>query len=1084
MEDKSFKQETGLGHNINAAENSSVSIGDLIVTSLLSSDLVTFSKQFLLYITHRNWNLAAAYLSSLQSVSSLDSECRYLLELFEYKLNISQGKTQEINNDVFIGLLRSQKSNTVIKDIVESIYIQYLSLLSKSEARDRYINSPHKSSFTEEVYYEKIATQEELSCRIIGGLSDVYEYELCSLLRGALRCKEPQVAVGIAENLIKKYSNENSEILLALSYAYQLNSEINGVHYWLIPNNKMKELDRQTNECLSLSNRSNDSRIIQVAAILLSTRWFEHQSLLDLCSTDPESATKVIPSIKKILAISEDKVKAFDSPQELSKNGKLSIDRDEFIRITSSFFEGRIRELDIKKWLIQGVKLSVSDQDEKDLMYLMLACLAYVPHDEKQKQAIEKLLDSFINSYLDQIQLFNIQVIHQLCNRLNEIGLHIYTVKLLEPMFPPSPWISPALDSYAEALLGSEQLEKLDELFKKTEGLQDSFRVLAVKAQIACSSSDFIKAINIADLALTKYQDSCYFWGVLLNTLYLSKSEIIELELAISKIPMIILKKYSEDGLKLLHLIAQTDLSLAESITLEWFIDEPVKMAIHVTNLHFSSLQFRQASIKKCYPSNRCSAAVVYSYKGRNYTKLLVENSVQNEYMVDTDTPIGILLKDTGVGEEATLGMKTYQIVEKIAPIVGAFRISSNIRDEINPGTDVFYQLSFDPDDPESLLEQIKILSKEDEIIEPEIEGKPVPLIMRLARTHKNDLVRGAFHYLTNKESNKSFSLFSKGENVEQSVVLDTLSLVYFSLTGFCHGLIQNKIKLYITKETNEIVSNWLQQVGAADYLSIGSFEGRFTKTTAKDIEKESAFKNLGILLTHCDILLPLTINMPEMLMKIRDYIDVSHYSSLKISLSHSIPFLCMDSMFCTFYDSIGVSVANANKLIVDAHLTTPVNEKRNIECYIYLGLAAPIVHNDVIELCKQKEKGQYLASEILKRYPNEYASQDIALRVLVECCLKSICSAYLGTKGEINLSEWRFTEHIVYASCTSIMQCLEGNSYEKNIAILISEVLIHLTKAKGAAEIALTLFNQFAIGHFLNIKQINIELNTLFVDS
>ena len=63
-------------------------------------------------------------------------------------------------------------------------------------------------------------------------------------------------------------------------------------------------------------------------------------------------------------------------------------------------------------------------------------------------------------------------------------------------------------------------------------------------------------------------------------------------------------------------------------------------------------------------------------------------------------------------------------------------------------------------------------------------------------------------------------------------------------------------------------------------------------------------------------------------------------------------------------------------------------------------------------------------------------------------------------------------------------MQCLAGNSYEKNIAILISEVLIHLIKIRGAAQLALTLFNQFATGHFLSMKQINIELNTLFVES
>ena len=167
-------------------------------------------------------------------------------------------------------------------------------------------------------------------------------------------------------------------------------------------------------------------------------------------------------------------------------------------------------------------------------------------------------------------------------------------------------------------------------------------------------------------------------------------------------------------------------------------------------------------------------------------------------------------------------------------------------------------------------------------------------------------------------------------------------------------------------------------------------------------------------------------------------------------------------------------------QLITDAMNATQLIERRNVECHIHYGLATPIMYQDLVELCSQNEKGQYLAAQILKMYPNNYPSVKTALWVLTECCLKSICTTCINLKGNFSLSEWRFTKHIVYAACQASMQCLKGDSCEQRLTVLIFAVLEKLSPTVIAKNLALQLFRQFVQGHFLCAEKIDIELRAL----
>ena len=717
MTNSSTTQNTTVGHNVVHSGSGTLSIGgitnNLNITNLLSSDLVMFSVQFLYAINHRDWKTAETYLKSLQSLNSLDEECKCLLQLLEYKLSLYHGNTISINQDCFLKLIRSSNASLTIKDISESIFIHHLSLSSESEALRRYNTSQFKNSFTEGVYFELLALTNELETRVNNNISDLYEHELCSLVRCAIRCEKFQLAVELAEKLLERYPNVNSKILLSLSCAYRIHQEINGRHYWLIEKHLMEELDSKIQDCLVLAKKSRDNRIVHISSVLLSATYFQSSDLLDICNQNIEEAKKVFPQIEIYLKNETDDANKFRSVNQILSANDLSLNEDDFAQVCSALFSGKITNREVKKWLTMGGDVSASDHQLTAFMRITLKSVACNPDDSSTKVTISEELDDFLKTSLKNIHEFNTFFIYKLCKRLNQIGLSLYVVQLIEPLLPNTPWASPIIDVYSQALLWSDKLEKLDKLLNKMEGVKDSYILLAVKIEKSCKSNDFIKAIELTEFALEKYNNSCYYWGVLLRILHLSNSTPSEKISAIKRIPSSILDTYSEEGLRLLNWIANSDLLLAESMILEWFIDDPVGMATHITNLHFNNIDRRQTQKITNYSSSRCSEAIVYKIGKQQYTKLLVENCKPNEHLLDVDTPLGTLLKNADIGEDVTIGITTYTIVEKIAPIVGAFRIAINIRHDINSGTDCFYRLTIEDDSIDSILNQIDSMSKQ-----------------------------------------------------------------------------------------------------------------------------------------------------------------------------------------------------------------------------------------------------------------------------------------------------------------------------------------------------------------------------------
>lgn len=544
MTDASNSQYTAIGSNLNLAEGATATVGAITVhfNDLTSQRLVTTAKEILLALTRHEYKTAETYLAVLEAVNTTNDDCRAFIQVLEYKFKLSQGEPPAINTNLFLQLLRSQSSDPVIKDIVESIYIQFLLQPSPDEARSRYAESQYKDSYSKEVYFSFLASENELQQEIDAGINDLFEHELSAFVRCALLCQKLDLANELSTRLVKQFHNTNSELLHFYISTLKLNQEVQGRHLWILPEQIKKDFLKQLEYCLSLIGKNKDKRIIYIATTLLATTGFTDPELAAFCKQNISEASKVYPEIETILSerqYNENEVTALDIL------GQKTLNEDDFITLgTAFFFAGDLKRNKIKNWWDGGVEISLTQPNESAARFIEieLNAITCTDRDFEQKQRIYNLLEMFIATDIEQIHLFSIPYLYRLCAQLNRLGDHVHVIKLLETLIPNNPWASPIIDEYTHALLEADQLSRLEELLTSINDDEKSFALLVVEIKRAYQLGEESVCISKNRFALTKYSKSCYLWWLLLNNLHHFQSSQEEIDSVVDDIPKDILK--------------------------------------------------------------------------------------------------------------------------------------------------------------------------------------------------------------------------------------------------------------------------------------------------------------------------------------------------------------------------------------------------------------------------------------------------------------------------------------------------------------------------------------------------------------
>ena len=447
------------------------------------------------------------------------------------------------------------------------------------------------------------------------------------------------------------------------------------------------------------------------------------------------------------------------------------------------------------------------------------------------------------------------------------------------------------------------------------------------------------------------------------------------------------------------------------------------------------------------------------------------------------------------VGEIKRNGMYDYKLIERLPAYVAAFRIALELRQIQNDGSDCFYalQVPTDPDEMVAFFEE-KLFRSQNNQIDETLNNPDIPVTFKGHFFHRNDPVKAALIQWSTKNSTKH-QLPNFGESSPAKAILDVYTIAYLALTGLAFGITKTSIRFVITQETKDFVEHWLIEINREDYLTMGVRPGGgLFRVTADDIKQSNQHRQiqdaLNLIITESEIVTPALVDMPPLILRIHDAVDDSVYSSIKLSISNDIPWLCTDGMLAQFFHSSGWKTVDAIKLFTELGSTLDFEQKKEglylhaLECIPYA-----LTFQDLNLLSSSDdEHAHYFLAKIIYQYPNAFKDTNIAVEML--SCLLAPVLAKAFLEGEIikglrvhNPRNNGYAERVFNSCCYVSMQCNDGVKAELAFAMLLCKLFTRFSAIPIMLKLICAMATEFANGHFLSIPVINQHISKMYID-
>ncbi|MEY3882118.1 MAG: hypothetical protein RIQ94_2914 [Pseudomonadota bacterium] len=354
---------------------------------------------------------------------------------------------------------------------------------------------------------------------------------------------------------------------------------------------------------------------------------------------------------------------------------------------------------------------------------------------------------------------------------------------------------------------------------------------------------------------------------------------------------------------------------------------------------------------------------------------------------------------------------------------------------------------------------------------------------------YSNDPIKAGLEVLLNKNSKRQLPSF--GEENPSEIILDIYAIIYLALTGLVYGIEQSSIKTVITQETKEVIEQWLEGINRENYVaSMGIREnGSLCLQSVENIRQatQDIQKVFRLIIEKSEIIKPALVDMPPIMLHVQKIVDISVYSSMKLSISNNIPWLCIDEMLAGLFIASEWKQVNAIKLFTELGNLLEF-EKKKEGLYLYAQEIIPyaLTFRDIKLLSISNDKhSHYFLAKILFLHPKLFTDINTAVNCLAEILTSVLCKGFLTgqfIKGlRINSpTNNGYTERVFNACCYLIMQCDDSTS-ERKLAMLLCKLFVIFEHIPEMIRLIEVLATEFARGHFLSSPLINSYIKENF---
>jgi hypothetical protein len=692
-------------------------------------------------------------------------------------------------------------------------------------------------------------------------------------------------------------------------------------------------------------------------------------------------------------------------------------------------------------------------------------------------------ITEFVSKFKSEIGSINVESLNWLCERLLRLNKSPLACEILENLIPRVDlWMSPLTNLYLYCLMHSKQLMTLETLmgnFGDDSKNVDYWKMLSHHYEVQSKYSEAIVAIRAA-IAYESGNPALQFH--LINLLELNEVDDILISQELNNIPESAFAKASNPGFWLISRMLQNKIGKAEEILIDWFLTDAETCAVPITNIFLGALIHRrdEQPYKFRFNIEQCERALTYSSNGEQKTALIVKDPVRGPNFVSASSPLGELLLEAEVGIDYELGMNDICIVKILPPVVAAYFISLEIRDNAQDGTDIFYKLTLPEDDPDAMFALLERKLSKGSNFDDLFANTQIPIFMKGHFYRSTNPVMAALTQLTQKESAKPICP-NFGESTPPRIILDIYAITHIFLSGLDIGLLRMDVGLVISKETKECITSWLANVNRPDYLTIGANpDGGLWRTTAEDIQREThrLQEFLKALLDECDIVRPKLVDLPPDLITLTNVIDQSVLTSIQIAIE--IPWLCIDSLFFNLTSKLGYPVVNVNDFYRNIVAQMSVSERKHgFITSVACELPVVLTFQDLLEMARSSD------DELRWILPELMMMNSRGMQAPTELIyfLNQIVSAAIVTANdeisirdgirEFNPAHKGHVERIFNACCYNAITAENSLTAEARLVPLLKGLLVRFSGIPNITHLIRVFANRFIDGYFLNYQEI-----------
>lgn len=1075
-----------------------------VINKIVPENLQTPIKDILKQITVREFIKARDGIKVIAGINNLSEEIKELLQLLVVKCDISE-KQDGADDLTLLNSIFSTSKDLMIKDLA-------LSLIFRSEflkfgvehSLKRYNKTPPIGLFSRAAAFQLFADKGKLIEVLESEISYLTEEEKLGLINGLFREECYEEAFEAAEDLYSCYDNYNSKVVLLFAKSYKLDVSLKGTDYFTLKQSKKNEVVNLIEEAISLfkENEGNDIRFFNIFVPSLIYVKVTHKELENIC----------LENVEQVSAISQDfceDLKLKSGRDDLSREHPINIisktkkDKDfekEIInKITQkgkvSYNELRMAKeimpfAEFKDWVGKGVDIegdftSVGEKLNKIFIAISI----------KDKDSIKTALTELAQENNLEFQKASSEFIKMLTDSMQSMGLIYDSCSLMLKYIGEldDVWCSPLIEDLLYSLYRAARYKDLLWLSGRVNAQDKTydFDNIVIYTQLYFDSPE--KAFNLIENY--KHENNIEYLRLrLLTFIKLDRQDCImqdvenyDYSLFTPPSPVI--------GNFVALLVSCNQMAAYEKIVVDWFIDSPEKNYRYISDACLSlMLNENKVDFTPSYDIRELSRGVQYNDGNKTLTRLISSSkNFSNPYILNPDTVLSSGLISAKSGDELEIGYKTIKVEDVLPPYIAINRLSLQIRDEFNDGSDSF-QVFTSSNDPEELIAKLrKALSyrqSNKEGLQSVLSNDIAPLSFRMFLIEKSDHVKSALSLLLNKSSHMK-GFIDSGEENSESFCTDLITIIYSCLTSFSRFFVEKGIRLYMMQEDIDDITSWIKRIDTDKFLALNeSVSGKIFISTSKSVKKSLGYF-LNNLKEVSSILCPLNIipdNYSQEVTELSESFGQNYPKQVYAFKNSGLAYLSIDSQNCFLIKSfVPINLANASKIFHKARnfVTFPEREE-GLTLHIHGSMPYPLMIDDFFNLSiSENDKDGLKLTDLIRKYTGAYNKNiklhQIMAQVVAHYCDKSLNDYYANKLFYTNNPFGPRVDRVFNAAARAVISSDEKEARETKLAKLIVSLVFYSKYINGFTVIINDLSYEFCVGHFLDIPVVKLQVEKVF---